>query len=216
MAKDTKRHRGRVGRPPLKSAGEIDARILLAATAMFLERGYEATAYEGVAASAGVSKATIYGRHPTKPDLFAAMIRSNVVAAMVSATEVPSDGPVRERLRRAGRAIIVDAMRPVPLALMRLFISEASRHGDLIREVDRAGRDAAVATLAAAIVGDGKNDLHTAERSRSAASRFIDLAFVPHQMRALLGDPPEDLNAGLDARIEDAIQALEASGSLEM
>ena len=214
MTWDLKRRPARAGRPPASRAGEIDACILAAATDMFLARGYEATSYDGVAALSGVSKATLYARHPTKPDLFAAMIRSNVTAALVPGADVPPDLPARERLRIAGRAVIQGAMQDVPLSLMRLFIAEVGRHGDLIREVDRSARAAAVTTIARAIAGKQRIDPGIVERAKPAATRFLDLAFVPHQMRALIGDAPESLHSALEDRIAVAIAALEASGHL--
>jgi hypothetical protein len=43
-------------------------------------------------------------------------------------------------------------------------------------------------------------------------ARFIDLAFVPHQMRVLLGDEPADLKGALEDRVAVAIDALGAAG----
>ena len=95
---------------------------------------------------------------------------------------------------------------------MRLFIAEATRHGDLIREVDRLARAAAVTTIARAIAGTERTS--AIERAKPAATRFLDLAFVPHQMRALMGDGFDALDATLTNRIASAIAALEASGHL--
>ena len=143
MTGDLKRRLARAGRPPASRSGEIDARILAAGTELFFAHGYEATSYDGVAALSGVSKATLYARHWTKPDLFAAMICGNVTSALVPGADVPAGLPARERLRIAGRVVISGALQAVPLSLMRLFIAEATRHGDLIREVDRLARAAA-------------------------------------------------------------------------
>ena len=49
-------------------------------------------------------------------------------------------------------------------------------------------------------------------RAEPAASRFIDLAFVHHQMRALLGCATADLDVALDDRIAIAIDAVKAAG----
>jgi AcrR family transcriptional regulator len=204
--------KARAGRPAAKDAGEVDARILRAATEVFLERGYDGATFEAVAAAAGSSKATLYSRHSGKPALFAAVIRANVDEALVPAADVPADLPLRERLTRAGRAVITEAMAPVPLALMRLFIAEAPRQRDLIREADALGRRAGIRRIAEAIAGPAKVDPAAVARAEPAAARFIDLAFVPHQMRALLGDEAADLEVGLEDRISVAIDALEAAG----
>ena len=64
--------RGR-GRPRSAAA---DAAILDAALAMFADAGYGGLTVEGVAARAGVGKATIYRRYPTKAALVIAAARS--------------------------------------------------------------------------------------------------------------------------------------------
>jgi AcrR family transcriptional regulator len=204
--------KARAGRPAAKDAGEVDARILTAAREVFLARGYDGTTCEAVATLAGASKATLYSRYSGKPALFAAVIRANVDAALVPAADVPADLPLRERLTQAGRTVISHAMAPVPLALMRLFIAEAPRQRDLVREADALGRSAGIRRIAEAIAGPARADPAEIARAEPAASRFIDLAFVPHQMRALLGDEAADLDAALDDRIAVAIDALEAAG----
>jgi len=61
------------GRP--RSAG-VDEAILAAALAELGERGYARMSMDAVAARAGVSKPTVYLRHPTKADLATAAIAS--------------------------------------------------------------------------------------------------------------------------------------------
>ena len=129
---------------------------------------------------------------------------------------MPADLPLHERLTRAGRTVISHAMAPVPLALMRLFIAEAPRQRDLIRQADALGRRAGIQRIAAAIAGPDRTDPAAITRAEPAASRFIDLAFVPHQMRALLGDEASDLEAALEGRIAVAIDALEAAGLIRI
>jgi hypothetical protein len=47
------------------------------------------------------------------------------------------------------------------------------------------------------------------------AARFLDLAFVPHQMRALLGDDTAKLEAQAGSRVEGAIELLSRGGWLD-
>ena len=49
--------RGRGGRPPAGSAGDVEARLLAAATRLFLERGYDGTSCDQVALDARAGKA---------------------------------------------------------------------------------------------------------------------------------------------------------------
>lgn len=218
MASEPRPRTKRGGRPSASAAAEIDARIMGAATALFLERGLDGTSFEAIAAEATISKPTLYARYSDKSALFAAVIRANVAAAMPPAEAVPAGASPEERLRRIGRAVIEGAMHPVPLGLMRLYVAEAPRHGALIREADRMGREVALDALARAIVGgDDGSDVEALDRARIAAGRFLDMVFVPHQMRMLLGDAPDaadPLHPTLDERIDDALAMLKGAGLL--
>jgi len=63
-------------RPGRPRSPEADEAILAAAVEVFTESGYEGLTVEGVAARAGVGKATIYRRYPCKVDLVVAAVRS--------------------------------------------------------------------------------------------------------------------------------------------
>ena len=59
----------RGGRPSREDALKLGARILGAATELFLTQGYGETSIEAVAARAGISKRTFYHRYADKPAL---------------------------------------------------------------------------------------------------------------------------------------------------
>jgi len=63
-------------RPGRPRRVEVDEAILAAAVAMLAEHGYGGVTMEGVAAAAGVGKATVYRRWPSKTDLILDTIRS--------------------------------------------------------------------------------------------------------------------------------------------
>lgn len=56
--------------------------LLAAALTLFVERGYASTRLDDVAASAGVSKGTLYLYFPSKEDLFRAVVRENLVPVL--------------------------------------------------------------------------------------------------------------------------------------
>ena len=72
------RPRARAGRPPKQLAGEVDARILDAARAVFLERGLAGASIDEIATRAGAGKPTIYARFPGKEALFTAVVMREV------------------------------------------------------------------------------------------------------------------------------------------
>ena len=82
----------RLGRP---RSTEADEAILVAAIELFAEVGLEGLTVEGVAARAGVGKATIYRRYPGKVDLVVAAARHFTGGTV----EAPDTGSTRGDLR---------------------------------------------------------------------------------------------------------------------
>jgi AcrR family transcriptional regulator len=81
----------------------VDEAILAAAVAELGERGYARMSMDAVAARAGVSKPTVYLRHPTKADLATAAIASMRVEPRPAPTDdVRADLIKHLRLLRAG------------------------------------------------------------------------------------------------------------------
>jgi AcrR family transcriptional regulator len=88
------------GRP---RSADADEAILAAALAELGERGYARMSVDAVAARAGVSKPTIYLRHPTKADLATAAIASMRIRPRPAPTDdVRADLVAHLRLLRAG------------------------------------------------------------------------------------------------------------------
>lgn len=206
-----KRRRG--GRPSADQAGEVDRRILDAATDLFLRLGFDATSCDQVVVQAGAGKASLYARYTNKQELFAAVVRRMVDRTLTPSGEVPWHLPAQDRLRAVGNSLMYHALAPEAVALMRVVVTTAHRMPELARLVDRIGRDGGVACVARAIAGaDATPD--QIEQASSIAGRFIDMVFVPHQMRALIGDDRELLDAEAPRRIDDAIDLLSRAGCL--
>ena len=206
--------RRRGGRPPAERAGEVDRRILDAATSLFLDRGFDATSCDQVAALAGAGKASIYARYANKEELFAAVIQDNVERALAPAADVPWHLPLDARLMAEGQSILSYSLRPEVVALMRVVMTTAHRIPDLARLTDRIGREGGIARVAATIAGREDASLDTLARALPLAARFFDLVFAPYQMRALMGEDIAALEAAAPDRIREAIDLLAGSGSL--
>lgn len=207
----TPRRRG--GRPPADQAGEVDRRILDAATMLFLRQGYDATSCDLVVAEAGAGKASLYARHANKEALFAAVVRRMVDRTLMPSVALPSDAPAPERLRRVGRTLLAHALTHDAVGLMRVVLTTAHRMPELARMVDRIGRDGGVACVVRALAGTDAGPGRAA-RAETVAQHFIDMVFVAHQMRALIGDGPADLAATAPARVDEAVDLLAAAGRL--
>lgn len=206
--------RRRGGRPPAERAGEVDGRILDAATRLFLDRGFDATSCEQVATLAEAGKASIYARYANKKELFAAVVRRNVDRALAPSADVPWQCSVEARLMAVGQSILSHSLRPEVVALMRVVMTTAHRMPELARLADRIGREGGIRRVAAALAGREDASPDELARALPIASRFIDLVFAPHQMRALMGSDLAALEADAPARIKEVIDLLAGSGSL--
>jgi AcrR family transcriptional regulator len=206
----------RGGRPTAAQAGDVDRRILDAAQRLFLAQGFDLTNCEQVVAEAGAGKASLYARYANKQELFTAVVQRNVNSMLSDGVDpVAPDLGVRDRLRTAGNLILEHALRDQVVALMRVVISAAYQLPELAKLTNSIGRERGVQIAAAAIAGPLAHAPDAMARAMPAASKFIDLAFVPFQMRALMGDDLAKLAAEAPAAIDDAVELLSAGGWLE-
>ena len=205
---------GRGGRPAAKDAGDVDRRILDAATRLFRQLGFDATSCEQVAAQAGAGKASLYARYANKEELFSAVVHDSVERTLAPAADLPLDLPLHARLRAVGRSILTHSLQPDVVALMRAVLSTAHRMPELARLADQIGRERAIQHVAASIVGKTA-DPKDASRALLVADKFIELVFVPAQMRALVGDDPVELERAAVRRLDDSIDLLTKGGWLD-
>jgi TetR/AcrR family transcriptional repressor of mexJK operon len=108
-----------------------------AAAALFLDKGYQATSMDEIAAAAQVSKQTIYTHFAGKEELFADLVLGNVerVEEFVStmAGTVNDAGDIESGIRQLARRYIRLVVRPDVLRLRRLVLGEVGRFPDLAR-----------------------------------------------------------------------------------
>lgn len=131
--------RGRAGRPRDERA---DGAIVAAALELLAEVGVHRFRMDDVAGRAGVGKATIYRRYPSKEQLVAA-----AVASLVSEIALPDTGTTRGDLLSLMRDAVAVYSRPGAGGLMASLV-EAMRHDPAlaaaVREGFLAGRRAAL------------------------------------------------------------------------
>ena len=202
--------RGRGGRPAA-GQGDVETRLLAAATRLFLERGYDGTSCDQVALDAGAGKASIYARYANKAALFTAVI-DRMLARSFAQDKVAPETPLHERLAAVGMRVLADALYPDALALLRLLVAELPRFGDANVRADQLFWQAGVRRVATAIALRAPD---AADHAVGPAEQFIELVLAPALMRALLGEPVAPLLAAAPPRIDAAIAMLAASGALK-
>lgn len=119
----------RRGRPSAARAEAIDRHIVAIARQMFLSDGYDVVAMEQVAATARISKGTLYARHPSKEALFSAVVEAAISEwsdASAQQDHLLTDD-IEQRLRHHAFAIITSMRRPDVVAFQRLVLSVRDR-----------------------------------------------------------------------------------------
>lgn len=129
---------------------ETDERITNAAAELLLQRGFDRTTVDDVAARAGVGKATVYRRWPSKEDL--------AVAAMETLYNVempePDTGDIRRDLTESYRSVLAFVNTRDGAAFLRTSIAESVRDdriAALHRESTERRENASRVTLERAI-----------------------------------------------------------------
>jgi AcrR family transcriptional regulator len=199
----------RCGRPPLDRAGEVEARILDAATRVFLDRGFEGASVDLIAETAHCGKPTIYARYANKEALFAAAVADRIALknARMSNHKV-TGATIEARLAGIAVALVNETLTDEFVGLYRLCLAEARRFPDLVRSLSALARRRGGEVIGQFLadvsqcgrLGDalGGGD----ERLARAARYFIDLVLLPLMMRALAGEPTDSLRAEFAAEAD--------------
>ena len=114
--------RGRRGRGRPRNP-ETDARIIEAASDLMLRRGFDRMTVDDVAAAAGVGKATVYRRWPSKDDLAVAAMEALYTDEMPQ----PDTGSIVEDLRATYRSVLTFVNSPQGAAYLLMSITESVR-----------------------------------------------------------------------------------------
>lgn len=125
--------RSRAGRPTREQAQARQAELLDTALDMFLDKGFELTTMEGVAAAVGMTKRTIYARYDDKAALFLATVRRAIERSIV-----PDDvlralemGDLAETLKAVAQMRIADVTTIEGLKLRRIINTESYRFPEI-------------------------------------------------------------------------------------
>jgi TetR/AcrR family transcriptional repressor of mexJK operon len=117
---------------PVSSRGQQrKAKILAAATRLFLKVGYGETSIDAIVEKSGGSKATLYSFYPTKADLFRAVVDSIVTSN--EGEELNSLDDIRDTLVAFAEHRLRVAFSDKHRALTRLIIAERERFPDIAR-----------------------------------------------------------------------------------
>ena len=181
--------------------------IIQAAIAEFRAHGFEITSMDKIAATAGVSKRTVYNHFPSKEELFAEIL--NQLWARISAEQSVTynrDQPLREQLRQMLQAKVQLMADENFLTLARVAIAATIHSPERAQNmVERMGeREEGLTVWIRAAQADGR-------------LKAVDPEFAAHQVQGLLKTfgfwPQMSMGrAALDVEMQNTV----AESALEM
>lgn len=175
---------------------EVDEAIVEATVAVLTEKGLRGLTMGDVAARAGVGKATIYRRWPSKEALVAALIRERVAEL-----PAPNTGSVRDDLARYLEALIQLLSRPPAPEVLKSLVAEMARNAALREPFQAAVAARRAITRAILARGVGRGEL----RADMNYDLALDMLVGPSYFRLLVsGDP---IPADYAEQVVDALLA---------
>ncbi|GAA3564788.1 TetR/AcrR family transcriptional regulator [Amycolatopsis ultiminotia] len=166
-------------------------KVLDAAVAVFLERGFEQCSMEQIAAAAGVVRRTVFNLFESKEALFRAAVEQAWAAmpiAEIGADEEAFADPVAG-LTRMGLAISDFWAPPAAVAMVRLVIGESRRFPQLAQDYLSLGKLPALSALTGYLgEWDRRGELSVPDPDL-AARQFIGMINEPLLWFRVLGQP---------------------------
>lgn len=182
--------------------------IIDAARRAFLSKGFEAASMDQIALLAGVSKRTVYNRFRSKEELFAAAINESCKRLVPTDVEdIEAHLPPEEFIGQMARVIVHGIFSEESISLRRIATFEAGRNPALGRSFLEFGPRWLVRTCAESFRRMQERGVLKRGDPEVAVWQLGSLITEPLHTEVLLGDPPRDLEAAIDAQIERGLQA---------
>jgi len=138
------------GRPTPQQAEQRNLELLDNALDLFLDKGFERTTMEGIAASVGMAKRTVYTLYGDKKSLFKASLHRaiNEWIVPVEALRAAETDDLEETLLRIGQILVDNMMTPEGMRLLRITNAEATRMPEISAYTNEQGTGPTLAYLA--------------------------------------------------------------------
>ncbi|HET7106533.1 MAG TPA: TetR/AcrR family transcriptional regulator [Candidatus Acidoferrum sp.] len=186
----------------------VRKRILDAAFAAFMKRGYGAASTLEIATRARVSKRELYALVGNKQEMLIACISERA-----KRFDVPADLPVmrdRETLEQVlasfGAKLVREISDPTVIAVFRLAIAEVVQAPEVARALDSTGREASRAALREVMARAQASGL-LAGRPAELAGEFAGLLWRDLMVSLLLGVAERPSSREITGRARDAAAA---------
>jgi AcrR family transcriptional regulator len=179
------------------------AKMLAAATDLFLRDGYEQTSIDSILTLSGGSKATLYAYFPTKEDLFRAVIDGVLVTTSYAHLDITHD--VRNVLTQfaVDRLHVIFSARH--RAVLRLIIAERERFPDLARLYFERGPQRGHRLLVDYLQAVGTHGLLDVDDAEEAAEFFVGMLMHRWYKELLLLNAPTPSDEQIQQRSEHVV-----------
>lgn len=195
--------------------------IVEAATRLFLDRGYDGSSMDDVAAQARVSKPTVYNHFADKEALFAEVVLATAdrVDGLVRFVTVTLDdaSDLEAALSTLARQFAAAIMNPATLQLRRLVIANADRFPEIGKSWYKDGFERVLETLATCFTRLAQRGLLRIDDPTIAADHFVGLLlWIPVNRAMFTGDHSSrknDLEHYADAAVTAFLNGYRANPS---
>lgn len=188
---------------------EREARILDAAFAELLERGYRGTTMLAVAKRAAASKETLYAWYGDKQGLFTALVRSNAasIETMLSEALAKEASPL-ETLQRLGRLLLSLLLGERAVAINRAAAADVADGGTLGQALAEGGRARVLPLICQVFLKARNAGLLRFEDEQQVAETYLGLLLGDLQVRRIIGVAALPTKREQAARAERALALL--------
>ena len=192
-------------KPVLKKGRKFD-QVLDAARVVFMREGFEGASMDEVAASAKVSKATVYSYFPDKNLLFLEAAKSEISRITQEAENVAAvDAPVETVLRFMARTIVDFYMSNFGQSIFRVCVSESTRFPELGRTFYETGPKMGAERLTSYFTYMTEQGALNVDDAPLAADQFAELCRADLFQRVVFGLADTITPAYIDHVIDGAV-----------
>ena len=189
------------------SEDQLRERLLIAATEVFLEKGFSASSVDEIASRAKASKLTFYNHFGNKEKLFEAIVmrlNSTMFKGFVDALE--ADIPMEQALYLFVNQLAGMLYTDQAIKLLRVLHAEAVRFPELAAIFDRTGPQRGLALLAVYFDQQMGKGLMRRVDPALAADHLIHMALGEAFRRVMLGLVSTPSPKDIEGRITAALQ----------
>lgn len=179
--------RRRSGRPTQSEVAELEERLREAALELFLDRGYDGTTMEAVATAAGITRRTLYARHPDKRALFVSVITQARERLAWDRPDFDADfSDLSGALTAIARSAVARAVNSDQVRLNRIVMTESQRFPELVMFAGSAPMSPRIEAVAALLRRHQAAGAIRVENPEMSAEQFLAMvSLVPARLAAV-------------------------------